>query len=198
MEAATDHMEQEEFLEAIALIRDGARKATEAFAKNQTPVAGEWRGFWCHRADGIAGVDWDTSIRRLAENGFTAILPNMSWGGLAYYPSDVLPEAELGAVRPPQVLEACILRGEGTVAVDGGGCGRSAAMPWRSRRFFPVARQTAAAAEPCDGALDDPSAGQHREVLGGVGALDDRPPPAPEADAGVAQFRPRMTPVREQ
>ena len=110
MEEAKGHMDQEEFIEAIALIRDGARKATEAFAKNQTPVAGEWRGVWRHQPDGVGGEDWDTAIRRLAENGFTAVLPNMLWGGVAYYPSDVLPQAEEvkeGRDFIAECLEAC-------------------------------------------------------------------------------------------
>ncbi|MFP4190563.1 MAG: glycoside hydrolase family 10 protein [Candidatus Hydrogenedentota bacterium] len=110
VEEAEGHMEQGAFLEAIALMREGEKKATEAFAKNQTPAAGEWRGFWRHQPDGVGGEDWDTAIQRLAENGFTAILPNMLWGGLAYYPSEVLPQAEEvkeGRDFIAECLEAC-------------------------------------------------------------------------------------------
>lgn len=39
--------------------------------------------------------------------------------------------------------------------------------------FPPIPRQTAAATEPCEGPLDDPSAGQHLEAPGVVGALHD-------------------------
>jgi uncharacterized lipoprotein YddW (UPF0748 family) len=53
---------------------------------------GEHRAFWCHSAFGLKDKDWDASIRLLKESGFNAILPNMLWGGLAYYPSRVLPE----------------------------------------------------------------------------------------------------------
>ena len=52
--------------------------------------------------------------------------------------------------------------------------------------FFPILRETSAAAKPCEGALDDPSSGEHFEPLGFVGALDDLERPAPEADKGVA------------
>ncbi len=103
-------MESGEFREAVPVVEEAKQRAVEAYAKDQTPEPGEWRGFWCHRADGIEGVEWDTSIRRLSEKGFTAILPNMSWGGLAYYPSDVLPEAEEvqeGRDYVAEVLEAC-------------------------------------------------------------------------------------------
>ena len=76
-----------------------ARDAVEqAFCMAQQPLPGEFRAFWCHSAFGVNGISWDEAIRRLAENGFTAILPNMLWGGVAYYPSDVLPTA-------PQVKE---------------------------------------------------------------------------------------------
>ena len=55
-------------------------------------------------------MDWDAAIRRLAENGFTAILPNMLWGGVAFYPSAVLPVAPEVATRGDQIaqcLAAC-------------------------------------------------------------------------------------------
>jgi uncharacterized lipoprotein YddW (UPF0748 family) len=60
----------------------------------------------------VAGMDWDQSIKLLAENGFTDIQPNMLWGGLAYYPSAVLPvarEAAPGAKgdQIAQCLAAC-------------------------------------------------------------------------------------------
>ena len=52
-------------------------------------------------------MDWDTAIRRLADNGFTAILPNMLWGGAAFYDSKVLPVAAEAARRGDQV-QACV------------------------------------------------------------------------------------------
>lgn len=54
--------------------------------------------------------------------------------------------------------------------------------------FFPIPCQTAATAEPCEGALHDPSARQQLEALCGVGPLDDLQRPAPEADKGGAQL----------
>ena len=55
-------------------------------------------------------MDWDEAIRRLAKNGFTAILPNMLWGGAAFYPSRVLPAAPSvasAATKSPECLAAC-------------------------------------------------------------------------------------------
>ena len=48
---------------------------------------------------GCKGLSWDEAIRRLATNGFTAIIPNMLWGGAAFYESKVLPVAA-GGGRP--------------------------------------------------------------------------------------------------
>ena len=44
--------------------------------------------------------------------------------------------------------------------------------------FFPVLGETAAPAEPCEGAFDDPSAREDLEAVGLVGALDDLDRPA--------------------
>ncbi len=76
----------------------------------QEPKLGEHRGWWCHSAFGPAGMAWDESIKILADNGFSAIQPNMSWGGLAYYDSRVLPVAPEVGVRGDQIaqcLAAC-------------------------------------------------------------------------------------------
>ena len=63
--------------------------------------------------------------------------------------------------------------------------------------FLPIACQSTAATEPCEGAFDDPSPGQHLETLGGIRALDDLQRPAPEADEGAPQFRPGIAAIRE-
>jgi len=64
-----------------------------AYCASLKAQAGEHRAFWCHSAFGVQGLDWDAAIKLLAGNGFTAILPNMLWGGTAYYESSVLPVA---------------------------------------------------------------------------------------------------------
>jgi hypothetical protein len=58
----------------------------DAYCLAQKPTKGkEHRAWWCHSAFGIAGITWNEAIKQLKENGFTAILPNMLWGGTAYY-----------------------------------------------------------------------------------------------------------------
>ena len=74
--------------------RANEQKAREdaAWIAQQPSKEGEWRAFWCHSARGIKGRTWDESIRLLKENGFNAILPNLAWGGYAFYKSSVATE----------------------------------------------------------------------------------------------------------
>jgi len=99
-----------DYSRAIDLAGQGAKAMEEAYCLAQKPAAGEHRAFWCHSAFGVSGYTWDDAIRILADNGFTAILPNMLWAGVAYYPSDVLPVSPEAATRGDQIalcLAAC-------------------------------------------------------------------------------------------
>ena len=89
---------QGKFAEAMDAAREAQRLLTDAWCLAQKAVPGEHRAFWCHSAFGPAGMGWDEAIKTLAENGFTAILPNMAWAGTAFYESKVLPVS-------PQVKE---------------------------------------------------------------------------------------------
>jgi uncharacterized lipoprotein YddW (UPF0748 family) len=93
------------FAEARDQAADASEQLKEAFCLAQRPLSGEFRAFWCHSAFGLQGLDWDEAIRRLAENGFTAILPNMLWGGAAFYESKVLPVASQVAERGDQIRQ---------------------------------------------------------------------------------------------
>ena len=67
------------------------RKETEWVASLPSKK-GEWRAFWCHSERGLGkNHNWDSSIKLLKENGFNTIIPNLAWGGVAYYKSSVLP-----------------------------------------------------------------------------------------------------------
>jgi uncharacterized lipoprotein YddW (UPF0748 family) len=101
---------QQRFTEAMEQAAAAREQLVQAFCLSQKSLPGEFRGFWCHGAFGVQGVDWDEAIRRLADNGFTAILPNMLWGGAAFYESKVLPVAAQAAARGDQIrqcLAAC-------------------------------------------------------------------------------------------
>lgn len=87
LKLATDQKYSEALFQSVT----ASQRMKEAFCLAQQPEAGEFRAFWCHNAMGVSGMAWDEAIKRLADNGFTAILPNMLWGGVAYYDSQVLP-----------------------------------------------------------------------------------------------------------
>ena len=72
---------------------------------------GEHRAFWCHSARGLGGDrSWDDSIKFLKDNGFNVIIPNLCWGGVAFYRSNVLPmhpDVETRGDAFEQCLAAC-------------------------------------------------------------------------------------------
>ena len=106
-EAAATACGSGRFAEACDHAAASGARLLDAFCASRKPVPGEFRAFWCHSAFGVQGMDWEVAIARLAGNGFTAILPNMLWGGVAYYPSEILPVAPEVAARGDPVA-ACL------------------------------------------------------------------------------------------
>jgi uncharacterized lipoprotein YddW (UPF0748 family) len=96
-----------EFPRALAAAEQAQQSMIHAYCLAQSPVPGEHRAFWCHSAFGVDGMDWDQAIKCLADNGFTAVLPNMLWGGVAFYKSDVLPRSPTVSERGDQI-ELCL------------------------------------------------------------------------------------------
>lgn len=92
---------------AISLAFQMGETLRETFFRSLPSRAEEFRGVWCHSAYGVAGWSWEESIKNLAEKGFTAIFPNVLWGGLAYYPSRLLPVAPEVATKGDQIA-ACL------------------------------------------------------------------------------------------
>jgi uncharacterized lipoprotein YddW (UPF0748 family) len=58
---------------------------------NEQSERREFRGAWIHSAYGVDDWGWDKTIATLKSNGFTAIIPNLLWAGVAHYPSSVVP-----------------------------------------------------------------------------------------------------------
>jgi uncharacterized lipoprotein YddW (UPF0748 family) len=79
----------------------------EAYALAQQPRSREFRAVWCHSAYGVDGMTWDQAVANLKRNGFTAIVPNMLWGGSADYRSELLPITERSRKEGDQI-EACL------------------------------------------------------------------------------------------
>ena len=91
--------------------REAREKAQLAYIRSLPPKKGEFRAAWCHSAWGLGcDHDWDSSVKFLTDNGFTDLIANLAWGGMAFYKSDVLPQAPACATRGDafdQALAAC-------------------------------------------------------------------------------------------
>lgn len=94
-----------DYPEAVTVASVARDLMIRAYCAGQTSEESEFRAFWCHNPLGVPGVDWDAAVRLLAENGFTAIMPNMLHAGVAYYPSEVLPVAPEVKTRGDQLAE---------------------------------------------------------------------------------------------
>lgn len=68
-------------------------RLTEAYARVQSPAAGEFRGVWDHSGVGLFPGDWPRTASLLRSHGINAVFANLAWGGLAHYPSQVLPSS---------------------------------------------------------------------------------------------------------
>ena len=107
---ARERLAKGQFPKVVKLAATARDDMVRAHCQAQKPQAGEHRAWWCHSAFGVAGMTWDEAIKTLADNGFTAILPNMLWGGTAYYTSKILPVAPEVADKGDQIalcLAAC-------------------------------------------------------------------------------------------
>ena len=95
------------YLDVPELAATADARLLEAWCVAHPPTPAHFRAFWCHDACGVEGLEWDEAIHRLADNGFTAIFPNMLWGGSAFFGSKVLPIAEKAVERGDQIA-ACL------------------------------------------------------------------------------------------
>lgn len=76
-----------------------------AWATSLPAREGEFRAVWCHSAFGVSDWGWPRSLDALRDAGFTAVIPNMLWGGVAYYPSAVLPVAPEVGEKGDQIAQ---------------------------------------------------------------------------------------------
>jgi uncharacterized lipoprotein YddW (UPF0748 family) len=93
--AARRDFAQGRFAAAAAAAGRGHQQLVEAYLRGQPSRRREARAVWNHSGTGAYPGDWERSARELARNGLNMIFPNMLWGGLAHYPSDVLPRSEI-------------------------------------------------------------------------------------------------------
>ncbi len=77
----------------------------ETFFRSQPSKPGEFRATWIHSGYGIEGWGWDETVGVLKSNGFSAIIPNMLWAGVAHYPSKILPVSPKVKEQGDQIAE---------------------------------------------------------------------------------------------
>lgn len=94
--ARADGLHGEERKQALF---DARAKVAEAYALSQAPLKPGLRGAWVHHGDGPRGPDgtrgarWKDAIPELHSLGFNAVVPNLLWSGVAFYPSKLVPNA---------------------------------------------------------------------------------------------------------
>ena len=89
----------------LGFLITAAAIASDAPTNSLPARTGEFRGAWIHSGYGIEGWGWDNTVAVLASNGFNAILPNLLWGGLAHYPSKLLPVSSKVKAQGDQLAE---------------------------------------------------------------------------------------------
>lgn len=99
------------YAEAVESSEIARSALVSAYCLAQSAKSGEFRAAWCHSAYGVEGMTWDQAIKRLKDNGFTAVVPNMLWGGVADYRSDVMPVRDRVAKEGDQIA-LCVAAGK--------------------------------------------------------------------------------------
>jgi uncharacterized lipoprotein YddW (UPF0748 family) len=80
-------------------LRAARAKVAEAYALAQRPLQPGLRAAWVHYGDGPRGrggkrgARWKDAIPAMHAMGLNAVIPNVLWSGVAFYPSKVVPPA---------------------------------------------------------------------------------------------------------
>jgi uncharacterized lipoprotein YddW (UPF0748 family) len=96
-----------DYAQAILTAQAAQSHLRQAYFLSLKPVTPEFRAFWEHQATGPYPGNWTAAVTALVTNGFTAVFPNMLWGGLAHYNSAVLPHSSEYAAYGDQIA-ACV------------------------------------------------------------------------------------------
>jgi len=99
------HCKAQRWVEAMAAAQEARSDLVEAYLASQLPLDGEWRAVSNHPGTGGEPGGWGESAQVLAECGFNAVLPDMAWGGVAHYASDVLPRSDTFRARGDQLAQ---------------------------------------------------------------------------------------------
>jgi len=91
--ALASQVQKRDYAAAVESARQAQKLLAEAYLRATPSRTPEGRAFWNHSGTGAYPGDWDRTCRELRAAGFNMVLPNMLWGGLAHYASDVLPRS---------------------------------------------------------------------------------------------------------
>lgn len=109
--AAKKQVAQQAYPQAIAALCKDRELSAEAYLRAQPSPPREGRAMWNHSGTGAYPGGWDRTAKQLSQNGFNMVLPNMLWGGLAHYASDVLPRSSTFQQYGDQI-EQCVAAGK--------------------------------------------------------------------------------------
>ncbi len=90
---------------AVGRAREARRLLVEAYLRATSSRPQEGRAFWNHSGTGAYPGDWERTCKELAAGGFNMVIPNMLWGGLAHYESDVLPRSSTLEKQGDQIAQ---------------------------------------------------------------------------------------------
>jgi uncharacterized lipoprotein YddW (UPF0748 family) len=102
---AQARIDRQAYPEAIELARQAQEALAGAYLRAMPSRAKEGRAFWNHSGTGAYSGDWDRTCKELAAGGFNMVIPNMLWGGLAHYASDVLPRSKTFEEHGDQIAQ---------------------------------------------------------------------------------------------
>ncbi len=97
----------EHYLHAIDRVQWAHDSLVEAYLLTAESLPREGRAVWNHSGTGAWPGDWERSAKLLGDNGFNMVLPNMLWGGVAHYASDVLPRSATFQKYGDQIEQCC-------------------------------------------------------------------------------------------
>ncbi|MCA9007865.1 MAG: family 10 glycosylhydrolase, partial [Planctomycetaceae bacterium] len=86
-------LKQNQAFQSIPFARTCREKRVKIYLLTRASPPREARAVWDHSPTGPYPGDWNRTCKELSDAGFNMIIPNMLWGGLAHYPSDVLPRS---------------------------------------------------------------------------------------------------------
>lgn len=87
-------LQQNQAFQSIPFARVCREQRVKIYLLTRASPPREARAVWDHSPTGPYPGDWNRTCKELSDAGFNMIIPNMLWGGLAHYPSDVLPRSQ--------------------------------------------------------------------------------------------------------